>query len=568
MYFAGREDFRLPFTLHLPRALCLLRSLTSFPQTSQMGKALRGNCDSITGFALIVPRLRSKSLERNPGARLWAGALLLLLVFSMWQGVVRIPTANAAGQGTCFGNNGVDDSFIPAIVRSLRIAVLMPVFTSTPYSQYNYGSFYAFYTKYANAQGNITTDLGWLSTPVSSGYGYDGGWGLSYGLYQFLSSQTASSCGLTLGGNVQVLDDINVSAGALYNRDGSARFDVLVAPFSEYVTTNESQAFERFVAGGGTLVMPGSHSIEWPVVYNPATKTETFTQGHNFAWNGKTAWPSTCGDKHFATCPWAANYNDWVASEPVGATGIKFNGSTTNANNVIGKALAKEFGSVVFKPYKAHEENVVTNMTGTSIISTFSNQSIGLVASYVHDFGKGRVVCMCVFGDDIIGTDPSAQYFLSLGIISASLYPQVACTGSSCTVTVEGWGPTGSVSWSSDGKSSVSPATCQLSGGSCSVTISGSAGITSLLTVRYSGDPQNAPSTNAFSWSAANGVTKAPPSLTASSTASTSATSVTSDGTFTVTGQTGSSGIGLLEVSLALVAVMVLAGAVLVLRRK
>jgi hypothetical protein len=420
------------------------------------------------------------------------------LVLAPAQAFLQTGHGLAIGANSCFGQNGVDDSFIPGLVVSQRIAVVQPIFTSTPYSQYNYGSFYAFYAKYANTLGNVTTDLGWLSTNISSGQGYNQGWGHSYGLYQFLTSPSAQACGLQIGTNVHVLDDISVSAGGLTYPNGSAKFDTVVIPFAEYVTATEYQSYENFVANGGTLVVPAAHSIEWFVDFNTTTKVETFVHGHGFAFNGRSAWRLPCSAGNFTACPWARSYVDWFGSMPHGPTGIQYSGAKVNEDQVIGRALAREFGNVVFSSYRANEENTVTNITGTSIIATFANQSKILVASYVHQFGNGMVVCMCVFGDAIIASDQSAEYFLLLGIVSRSLYPQVACSSSSgststCTVTVKGWNPTGVVSWSYDGTQSISPTTCQLSGGSCSVSVSGSSPGPS-LTASYSGDSQNAPS--------------------------------------------------------------------------
>jgi len=55
-------------------------------------------------------------------------------------------------------------------------------------------------------------------------------------------------------------------------------------------------------------------------------------------------------------------------------------------------------------------------MTATSIASVFVNDSKNLITAYRHQFRKGTVVCLCVFGDDIIATDSSAQYFVTLGL--------------------------------------------------------------------------------------------------------------------------------------------------------
>jgi len=335
-----------------------------------------------------------------------------------------VPPAQAASaspsQGTCFGYNGVNDSYIPTTVGGLRIALIEPILTSTPYSQYGAGSFYDFYAKEAGVTTNVTTDLNLLSTNVSSGYTYNKGWGLSYGEYQFFTSQVATSCGLELGGNVKVLTDMEVASGALFDpQNNASRFDVVVLPFSEYVEASEYLAYEDFVAGGGTLIAMG-HSLEYEVTYNATTKVETLVYAHNWAFNGKYAYPIACGSNDYDACPWAKNNTDWMGSNTCGASCFhtyKFNGSAVNVRTAIGRALYNEFGGTVFKSYGSHEENTVTNMSGTSIVAVLANDSRNLIASYTHQFRKGVVVCFGFFGDDIIATDPAAQYFMLQGMV-------------------------------------------------------------------------------------------------------------------------------------------------------
>ena len=361
-----------------------------------------------------------------------ASAVLLLLVFAAPQAladpaVVR-PLQSAASaspsQSTCFGYNGVNDSYIPGIIGGLRIALIQPVLTSTPYSQYDTGSFYAFYAKEARynlVATNVTTNLDLLSTNVSSGYGYNQGWGLSIGMYQFFTSQMAANCGLVIGKNVQILTDMDVADGALFDpQNDSSRFDVVVLPFSEYVEASEYLAYEDFVGDGGTIVMMG-HSLEYPVTYNATTGIETLVYGHNWASHGTYASPIACGSNTYvASCPWAKNNTDWIGSNTCEASCFHtyvLNGSVVNPSNPIGKALYDEFGSVVMKSYVEHEEDTVMNTTDTQIVAVFVNDSRNLIAPYTHQFRKGTVVCFDIFGDDIIGTDLSAQYFMLQGIV-------------------------------------------------------------------------------------------------------------------------------------------------------
>jgi hypothetical protein len=345
----------------------------------------------------------------------------------------------APSPGTCFGYNGVNDSYIPGIIGGLRIALIQPVLTSTPYSQYDSGSFYAFYAKETGVTTNVTTDLDLLSTNVSSGYGYNQGWGLSYGEYQFFTSQTAVNCGLQVGKNVQILTDMQVAGGALFTpQNDSPRFDVVVLPFSEYVEASEYLAYEDFVGDGGTIVMMG-HSLEYPVTYNATTGIETLVYGHNWANHGTYASPIACGSgTYVASCPWAKNNTDWIGSNTCEASCFHtyvLNGSVVNPTNPIGKALYDEFGSVVMKSYVEHEEDTVMNMTDTQIVAVFVNDSRNLIAPYVHQFRKGTVVCFDIFGDDIIGTDPSAQYFMLQGMVLGRGGPSGTLGGSTTSTT-------------------------------------------------------------------------------------------------------------------------------------
>jgi len=341
--------------------------------------------------------------------------------------------------GTCFGLNHVNDTSIPRVIASMRVAVIEPVLTSTPYSQYDYGSFYAFYAKEAGVTSNVTANLDLLSTNVSSGYGFNNGWGLSSGMHTFITSQTAADCGLVLGKNVQVLTDMDVANGGLFYPNGTSRFDAVILPFSEYVEAQEYAAYESFVGGGGTLVLM-AHSLEYPVTYNATSKMETLVYGHGWYYDGgKYAYSIPCAsDVYDTTCPWAASNNDWVGSNTCEAGCFHtfvYNGSRVLTTSPVGRALDAEFGQTVFQSYKAHEEDTVTNMTDTSIVSVFLNDSQYLIASYTHHYQRGNVVGFGYFGDDIIATDPSAQYFLLQGVAYGRLAPAPPLTSSASTQT-------------------------------------------------------------------------------------------------------------------------------------
>ena len=86
-----------------------------------------------------------------------------------------------------------------------------------------------------------------------------------------------------------------------------------------------------------------------------------------------------------------------------------------------------------------HEENAVTNFTKTSIIATFYQGNGTTVASYAHQYGRGVVICFCVFGEDLIGGDKSTEFFLVASIAAghSALTPSVQ--------PKEAWGPSSSL---------------------------------------------------------------------------------------------------------------------------
>ncbi len=336
-------------------------------------------------------------------------ALLLSTSVPPTLGVVVVAQSTSTNSTSCLGG-GDSPPFVPS---NFSVAVVKPIFTATPYSQYAYGSFYAFYKKYAGATGNITTDLGWLNTSVKSGTGYNSGWGHSLPIYDFLTSAAARSCGLVLGRNLHVVSDINVTDGALFSASGSRRFDAAVIGHQEYVTQAEYDQLRLFVASGGRLIAMSSDEFYAKVKFNATTLAETFVIGHGgYVFDGRTAWY----EKPFPI-PW--NTSGWFGSTYCCFKRFNYSGAVVNATNPVGRELEQYFGGTVFVGYQSHEENAVSNLTDTSVVATFLRQSGVEVASYVHRYGRGAVFCLCVFGEDLIGLDRPTQLFLIASVTAA-----------------------------------------------------------------------------------------------------------------------------------------------------
>ena len=356
-----------------------------------------------------------------------AFTLLALLLISACPQALAAPStmlaSPLASSQNCL-NGGSSGSRVPL---NASVAVIKPVFTSTPYSQYPSGSFYAFYKKYTHAAGNITTNLGWLSTSVKFGMSYLNGWGHTFPLFQFLSSPSAISCGLVLGKNLAVISDINVTQGALFNPDGSRRFDAVVIGHQEYVTQAEYDQLRLFVASGGRLVAMSSNMFYARVDYAPSTLLETFVVGHGgYNFNGRTAWFGNAA-------PFARNSSGWLGSNYCCFHRFNYTGGVVDASNPVGSMLKQYVGGALAPAYRTHEENAVANLTRTSIVATFTRQSGLVVASYIHQYGRGAVFCLCIFGEDFIASDPSTQYFLvaSLAVPLSAVFGALQTTGPS-----------------------------------------------------------------------------------------------------------------------------------------
>jgi hypothetical protein len=295
-----------------------------------------------------------------------------------------------------------------AIISKLKIAVVRPVFTATAYQ---YDGFYTAYSVLGNPHSTIqekSAALADFHVPLVNG------WAFSGAMANFLVSREAKQCGINLGGNTQILTDVDVSNGALFYPNGSARFGVVTLVFDEYDTQAEYNAYYRFVAGGGHLILMDACNFLAEVSYNATSNYLTFVKGHGWQFNGTAAWAGPPER-------WMANNTNWVGSYFCCFKLLQYNGAlVSNDTNFISAGLRNQFpNQVVFQDYASHEENDLSNMTGTSIISTFrqNGSSSYVVASYIHHYKMGTVVHIGFMSDDVFGTDVAAQDFYILSLV-------------------------------------------------------------------------------------------------------------------------------------------------------
>jgi hypothetical protein len=290
--------------------------------------------------------------------------------------------------------------------KGIKIAVIVPTFTSAAY----HTSFYLFYKKYAYIPTgvNVTTNLNLLSSKVKD----IGQSASSSSLPSSLSRRSAFAMlqllnnlkWITRESNITVLTDADVDAGLIFAKNNikNNEYNIVILGHQEYVTQTEYNNLKQFVANGGTMVIRDGNVFFAEVKYNRLDQIMTLVRGHWWAFNGKSAWKSI-GER------WASETSRWV-------------GSNYLCYRCIGKFANNPFG------YRAHEEQYITNPNdiillnyNASLLSSYNNyHALSLsykrpvIASYELNYGKGRVISLGIYSDDIVTNGTFLKYFDSL----------------------------------------------------------------------------------------------------------------------------------------------------------
>jgi hypothetical protein len=113
---------------------------------------------------------------------------------------------------------------------------------------------------------------------------------------------------LTPSSTIDVLGDEDVHNGSsLFRANGTNVYDVILLQHQEYVSQQEYDNLKRFVANGGILMLLDGNMFFAEVAYDENTDTIKLVNGHDFAFNGKTAGK---GDKE----RWERETSEWVGS--------------------------------------------------------------------------------------------------------------------------------------------------------------------------------------------------------------------------------------------------------------
>jgi len=250
-----------------------------------------------------------------------------------------------------------------------KIAFIIPTFTEAAYDD----KFYNFYEKYENTSSkvNITKDLGLLNSKV----------------VEYQSGKPHKT-------QLNILSDLDVDKGKIFDRSNKNLYNVAILSHQEYVTQREYSNLKQFVLNGGTMIILDGNVFYAEVRYFDNNDTISLVKGHGWAYNGKSAWKSV-------NERWKNETRDWVGS------------------NYLCYRCIKTFKDNPFK-YYPHEEQYVSNPNDKILFNynpieqnNVSTKNV-TIATYVLEYGKGTVLVMGIYSDDIIKNGEFDKFFNNL----------------------------------------------------------------------------------------------------------------------------------------------------------
>jgi N,N-dimethylformamidase beta subunit-like, C-terminal len=306
----------------------------------------------------------------------------------------------SAGNDTSFSyknNVETEESVVSANAnpRTLRIAIVDPVFTKSAYNN----SFYVFYNMATHLAGvetdrdipsdiSITRYTNLLSSQVN-------GEKKAIELDEQLLYLIKHIKWLIPGSNTAILTDIHVDEGALSFQNGTNRYDIVILGHQEYVTQREYDNLKRFVANGGVMILLDGNVFYAEVTYDPEQERITLVKGHRWAFDGNSAQRSV-------EERWEKETSDWVGSNYLCCYGYKI-----------------RFGNNPFD-YTHNEEQYITNPDVTVLLDYNATvleeryQFDPRIATYKLDYNKGMVIALGLYSEDILSNSRFQRFFDSL----------------------------------------------------------------------------------------------------------------------------------------------------------
>ena len=278
-----------------------------------------------------------------------------------------------------------------------KVALIEPTFT---YAAYQNGSFYNFYTKYSHLLwdddrniASITTDLDLLKDrPIPHGpfpyYIHPEYNDIPYIDYFNVLLQHIKK-NFTF---ISKMTDVDVHEGTIFQNNGKNAYDVLFLFHSEYVTQSEYNNLKKFVSNGGTIVFTEGNILYAEVSYNKSSDTISLVNGHDWKFDGNSA---TNGISE----RWLDENKEWMGSNFLDIPSwekVYFRNNPFNYNHTEEQYVTNPDAKILID-YEAY------NLT-----DKYQNAT---VATYMMNYGKGKVVNLGIWGHTLTNNEKFLTYF-------------------------------------------------------------------------------------------------------------------------------------------------------------
>jgi hypothetical protein len=269
----------------------------------------------------------------------------------------------------------------------VNIALINPTFTGAAYHH----AFYDFYKKYNyylsnGLMKNVTNDLNLLTSEVPNATIHHTQNTFIKAIPQRLRSLLPENL------NMCILTDQDLQNGRIeYGENATSvlhkYFDIIIIFHEEYVTPKIYYMFKTFVSDGGTLIVGSGNAFYAEVRYNKNNNTVTLVNGHNWAFNNKTAFQGSIER-------WANESQKWEGS------------------NYYRFALPQYLLHYYNNPFNASgpEMNYVSNRNAKIILDYNSSDLRYPVAAYELKSGKGKVISIGV-GTEVMRSPDFLKFF-------------------------------------------------------------------------------------------------------------------------------------------------------------
>jgi hypothetical protein len=311
------------------------------------------------------------------------------------------------------GIQGLGGANLPSSSSSsqmMKIAIVIPSFTEAAYSTH---SFYTFYSKYQSIPllKNVKTDLDMLNPHIQYANYINPNNTMDKARLDFLTpADPDDQFIMRLAAHLQMVNphalvtiirDEDIHNGYIFtaNNNGMKNnnaYNLLILAHDEYATQAMYNNCMRFVSNGGTIIGLDGNLFFAQVKYNKDNGTITFVKGHGWEFDGNSA-------KKSVRERWFNQNREWIGSNFLESD---IHDNVTFKNNPFN--------------YTHFEENFVNNPDDKILINYGAvipkqNSFLGAtIAAYEHDFSKGKVILIGLYGQKVIDNDAFLKFIDSL----------------------------------------------------------------------------------------------------------------------------------------------------------